>query len=144
MICPRCHFELEKQEDVCPECGISLRYSVSGVLKTSTVMIAAGQERAFYPSVEDVPEPLRTTLVASTSSNNSGTIIIANRAGKEQLTQALESEASPQEQKTAAIEDTPESLPSPARQRIRWIAWAGLIFFLLAAAAIFAIWSQRP
>ena len=63
--------------------------NISGVLKTTAVMISAGGEESFYQSVQDVPEPLRRQLIESTASENSGTIVIADRAGKEQLTQVL-------------------------------------------------------
>src|SRR6202163_1287175 len=89
MTCPKCHFEFDSAAALCPQCGIRLLRNVSGVMKTSAVMIAAGAERGFYRSVQDVPEPLRTQLLEITTSSNSGTIVIADRAGKEQLTQVL-------------------------------------------------------
>ena len=63
--------------------------NVSGIVKTSVVMISAGGEDALYRSVHDVPEPLRKQLMETTAGDNSGTIVIADRAGKEQLTQIL-------------------------------------------------------
>jgi hypothetical protein len=52
-------------------------------------MISADGEDSFYHSVQEVPERLRKQLIESTAGDNSGTIVIADRAGKEQLTQAL-------------------------------------------------------
>jgi hypothetical protein len=63
--------------------------SVSGVMKTSAIMIAADGERAFYHSVKDVPESLRKKLIETTGSPNSGTIVIADRAGREQITEVM-------------------------------------------------------
>src|SRR6202034_4618564 len=71
------------------ECGVRLLHNISGVMKTSAVMISARGERGFYRSVQDVPEPLRTQLIETTTSSNSGIIVIADRAGKEQLTQVM-------------------------------------------------------
>jgi hypothetical protein len=128
----------------CPECGVSLLHNVSGVMKTSAVMIAAGGERGFYNSVKDVPEPLRTQLLETTASRNSGTIVIADRAGKEQLTQAMARRESAGESSsrtspaTSLDAGTPET-PGP-RQLLRgkWLAWAGLILVLVLAAGISA------
>src|ERR1022692_4277275 len=89
MTCPRCQSEFAEADSVCPECGIRLLRNVSGVMKTSAVMISARGEQGFYRSVQDVPEPLRTQLLETTTSSNSGVIVIADRAGKEQLTQVL-------------------------------------------------------
>ncbi len=62
----------------------------SGVLRTSTILIAAGNERsALYRSVEDVPEPLRRRLAESTNGENSGTIYIADQRGRERIALAL-------------------------------------------------------
>jgi len=89
MICPHCQFELETPAPHCPECGIRIVRKVSGIVKTSTVMIAAGDESNFYRSVQDVPESLRRRLIETTNSENSGMIVIADRAGKEQWTEIV-------------------------------------------------------
>lgn len=89
MICPRCDTEFEGPRSVCPECGVRLARNISGVIRTSAVLISAGREGGVYRSVQEVPEPLRTQLILTTASQNSGTIVIADRAGKEQLTKVL-------------------------------------------------------
>jgi hypothetical protein len=105
------------------------------------VMIAARGERGFYHSVHDVPEPLRTQLLESTGSRNAGTIVIADRAGKEQLSQAMSRrEASPAKEPDAQSAAVPEARrPS----RFQWIAWAGLALVLMAAAAVAALFYLR-
>ncbi len=133
MTCPRCHCELKGLHDVCPDCGIRLMRSVSGVIKTSAVMIACGRERGFYHSVQEVPEPLRTQLLETTTSMNSGTIVIADRAGKERLTQAMARRASAQTRKPEPRADTEEEVREDPRSHR--IAWAGLALVLLLAAA---------
>ncbi len=62
MICPHCEFEFETPAANCPECGIRIVRKISGIVKTSTVMIAAGNENNFYRSIQDVPEPMRRQL----------------------------------------------------------------------------------
>jgi hypothetical protein len=128
---------------VCPECGVRVLRNVSGVMKTSAVMIAAQGEHGFYRSVQDVPEPLRTRLIETTSSPNSGIIVIADRAGKEQLTQVLarreagreETEAIPDRTREAAVSES--QLPSISR--LPWLAWAGFIAVLVLAAILFVV-----
>jgi hypothetical protein len=151
MTCPRCHSEFEKATDVCPECGVSLVHNVSGVMKTSAVLIAARGEQGFYRSVQDVPEPLRTQLLETTTSPNSGIIVIADRAGKEQLTQVMaRREARPAGIQTAqpvsqVIEAAGKSaLPgSPAAPRLPWLAWTGFALVLALAAIIFLMFQSN-
>ncbi len=111
-------------------------------MKTSVVMIAARGERGFYHSVHDVPEPLRTQLLETTGSRNAGTIVIADRAGKEQLTPG----------DVAARVEPFEGARSRSWHRFRkhvwhprfqWIAWAGLALVLMAAAAAAALFYLR-
>ncbi len=143
MTCPRCHSEFEPAAGVCPECGIRLLHSVSGVMKTSAVMIAAGGERGFYRSVREVPEPLRKQLIETTSSRNSGIIVIADRAGRAQLTQALASrEASQARRSEAAAAEAPPAPVPDGNARLRWLPWAGLAL-VLALSAVFAAFFYR-
>lgn len=123
-------------------------------MKTSTVMISAGAEPEFYGSVQEVPEPLRTHLIEVTSGSNSGTIVIADQAGKEQITQVMarRDNARGSGQKNAAKTDAgePGQLPEVAAAesaqpsglawtRLHWMAWAGAAAVLLAGGAIAAV-----
>jgi len=125
---------------VCPACGVRLLRNVSGVMKTSAVMIAARGERGFYHSVQDVPEPLRTRLIETTTSPNSGIIVIADRAGKEQLTQVMaRREAHGEGTQQAGTEDAPADSPVlRSMARLPWLAWAGFVAVLALAAILFA------
>jgi hypothetical protein len=145
MTCPKCHTELETEGGACPECGIRLMRNVSGVMKTSAVMIAARGERGFYHSVHDVPEPLRTQLLETTGSRNAGTIVIADRAGKEQLSQAMSRresrpDSSPSKETDAKAAELPETSPRP---RFQWIAWAGVALVLAGAVIVAALFYLR-
>jgi hypothetical protein len=108
-------------------------------------MIAAGDEQGFYRSVQDVPEPLRTQLLETTSSRNSGTIVIADRAGKEQLTQAIARREAAQHSGTGGTTRAvpvadPLTIPEAGpHARLQWIAWAGLTLVLVLAAVISCI-----
>jgi len=142
MTCPKCHFEFENAASACPQCGVRLLRNVSGMMKTSTVMIARGAEQGFYRSVQDVPEPLRTQLLEITSSQNSGTIVIADRAGKEQLTQVMARRESTRENKPHPA-DPPNPPTAPQLPRLPWLAWAGLVLVLVLAAILWAIFQHH-
>jgi DNA-directed RNA polymerase subunit RPC12/RpoP len=142
MICPHCQFEFETPLANCPECGIRIVRKVSGIVKTSTVMIAAGGEHNFYRSVQEVPESLRQKLIESTNSENSGMIVIADRAGKEQWTEVV---AHREAQQARAALETPvsaaeiETPPAPGFAGLSWAAWAGILLFLAACAMIASV-----
>jgi hypothetical protein len=127
---------LEGEWNVCPECGVSLMRNISGLMKTSAVLIAAGGEPEFYSSVKDVPEPLRTQLLETTASPNSGTIVIADRAGKEQLTQAMARREAARTSKLESVANAPEAGPSRHLLRNPLLAWAGFVLVLVLAAVI--------
>lgn len=137
MICPHCHFEFEPPADACPECGIRIVRRISGIVKTSTVMIATGDENNFYRSVQEVPETLRRQLIETTNSENSGMIVIADRAGKERWTEVVAQRESQQAQ-TAAVA---ENLAAPVQgiAGLSWAAWAGILLFLAAGAMIASV-----
>jgi hypothetical protein len=155
MICPRCSadFGVGGAPDACPKCGAQILRKVTGVMKTSSVMIAAGDERNFYRSVQDVPEPLRSQLILSTQSENSGTILIADRAGKDQITQVIARRESAKERKALAAAKEPQAVPGPRVVTpsyldwkvlgLSWVVWVGLVLFLLAAGLIFMVFGLR-
>lgn len=145
MICPRCFADFEPRSasaeaGKCPECGVRFVHNISGVIKTSAVMIAAAGEKGFYRSVQDVPEPLRKQLLAITTSANSGTIVIADRAGKEQITQVIG--------RREAVARATVAAPAGSKRKwrgrvlgISWIVWAGVFLLLSAAGIILAVFA---
>jgi len=147
MTCPKCFSRFEGPRGVCPQCGVSLFRNVSGIVKTSVVMISAGEENVFYDSVQDVPERLRKQLIETTASANSGTIVIADRAGKEQLTQVLARRNSKKNpgvaRKATSRDDSAAAADGDSLPRIPWIAWAGFGIVLAAAAGISAFFGLR-
>ncbi len=152
MTCPRCFSRFDHSPRICPDCGVNLHQKVSGIVKTSAVLISAGDENTFYDSVQEVPENLRKQLIETTASQNSGTIVIADRAGKEQLTQILarrESIRQRSRQVSPPISDdevNPAAVPAPLEitprviaPRPAWcssIAWVAGGAILLAAAGV--------
>src|SRR5256885_16975002 len=92
MLCPECNRTFEGVAGACPRCC-----NVKGVIKTSTILIASGEKRTVYRSVEDVPDALKRQLIRSTNGLNSATIVIADRQGRKEIAQ------------------TNRKLPAPAR-----------------------------
>ncbi|HWF11091.1 MAG TPA: hypothetical protein VG297_21630 [Bryobacteraceae bacterium] len=146
MTCPRCHSDFEESIRLCPECGLRLVRNVSGVMKTSAVMIAAQGEHGFYRSVQEVPEPLRTQLIETTTSPNSGTIVIADRAGKEQLTQVMARRAGNREEMPAsAIAAEKEGAQEVRLRALRlpWLAWGAFVLVLLLGIVFYVLFQYR-
>jgi hypothetical protein len=108
--------------------------SVTGMVKTSAVLISARGRRDFYRSVQEVPEPLRTELLEVTTSRNAGTIVIADKAGRERL-----------EMERALAARPPQPAPQPPSEwlGVPWVVWAGVGLALGAASVIAALFSPR-
>jgi len=106
------------------------------VVKSSAVLIASGEKVRFYRSVEDVPLRLRKRLIESTNSINSGTILIANRAARERILDALRSlPADVRKRVCSVLTGIGEARP-PVRGRWRRAAVA----LAVAAAALLGFW----
>jgi hypothetical protein len=86
MRCPRCR-RLSDDELTCAKCGAAL--ANSGVVKTASILISAGDAEGVYRSVEELPAPLRAKFTVATQGLNSATILIADRRGREEIARAL-------------------------------------------------------
>src|SRR5712691_6280702 len=84
MLCPGCNRSFEGNAGTCLRCG-----AVKGVVRTSTILIASGEQRSVYRSVEDVPDALKRELIRSTNGLNSATIVIADRQGRKEIAKAI-------------------------------------------------------
>ncbi len=58
-------------------------------IRQSTILIASGERTSVYSSLEQVPAALKEKLLHSTSGANSATILLADRAGREEIVRAL-------------------------------------------------------
>ena len=82
--------------------------------------------------MREVPEPLRTSLIEATSGDNAGIIVIADRAGKEQIDQSVA--------RRRTSTDSGGSHPDSEIGKLlnaRVLPWAGA-FLLLVVAAVLA------
>lgn len=90
MVCKNCKRRFSQDDSrACPRCGEVSRPASAGVLKTSTILISSGGGIGVFRSVKEMPEPLRRRLMISTNGNNSATIVIADKRGREAISQAI-------------------------------------------------------
>ena len=99
MKCRHCRKALAEEDAACPHCGAP-NPAAKGMYQSSTVLISADGADLVYRSVEEVPASLRTKLLESTNGGNSGTILIADRRGRREISKAM------------------RALPGPSRQRL--------------------------
>lgn len=143
--CPRCSNAFAGS--VCPECGAEVVRRVSGTLRTSAVLISSGHETGFYRSLQDVPESLREKLLEATGGENAGTIVIADQAGKEQLTQVVARRSSAfgfsGALAAAQAHRTPPPRPRHSLFGLSWVVWAGVALAAASVALIAAVFLIR-
>src|SRR5260370_42233759 len=82
MNCPECKRNFEGVS--CPHCG-----AIKGTLKTSTILISAGEDQNDYHSLDHVPDSLKRQLLRSTNGLTSATIVIADRESRKELAKAI-------------------------------------------------------
>jgi hypothetical protein len=138
MNCRRCGKQFDTAEGLtCPHCGESNPQAKSGVLKSSTILISAGDTDAVYRSVKEVPAPLRRKLLKSTNGLNSATILIADRKGREEIARAIRNlPSSLQRRFLKPFHDSPEGAAA-------WLSRPGVkpaIAWLLGAVTALTIW----
>ena len=163
MTCPHCFTSLEPGATACPQCGVRVTRNVTAVMRTSAVWISAGEASRFYGSLHDVPQALRERLVECTNGVNSGTIVIADRGGRDRLlanAQATDAARKslrgtqyarsprfsrnprPRTAPTGVQPELPIVEPVahletvPQESRARWVAWAGVALAFASAAVI--------
>jgi hypothetical protein len=138
MTCRRCGKKFDAAAgSTCPHCGESNPLSKSGVLKSSTILISAGDTDAVYRSVKEVPASLRRKLLKSTNGLNSATILIADRKGREEIARAIRNlPSSLQRRFLKPLREDPEGVAA-------WLSRPGAkaaIAWLLGAGSVLVIW----
>ncbi|HWR54615.1 MAG TPA: hypothetical protein VN428_26135 [Bryobacteraceae bacterium] len=101
-----------------------------GTIKTRTIFIATRGKTALYHAIEDIPPGLRKKLVKSTTGVNSGTVLIADRRGLQELVRrGLRQRTSPKSRRTHtriaidfAVSHWPEIGLSGALAILLWLA----------------------
>lgn len=137
MNCRQCGMKFNTEEGLtCPHCGAG-HAAKSGVMKSSTILISAGETDAVYRSVKEVPAPLRRKLLKSTNGLNSATILIADRRGRQEIARAIQNlPTSLQRRYLKPFQEKPEGLRAWLLQPVVRAAIASL----LAAVTALLIW----
>ncbi|HTQ54490.1 MAG TPA: hypothetical protein VMI94_08530 [Bryobacteraceae bacterium] len=138
MRCGACGREFDpKGGRTCPFCGAPrLTRARSGVMKSATILISAGETEAVYRSVKQVPESLRRKLLKSTNGLNSATILIADRRGREEIARAIQNlPSSLQRRFLKPFVEEPRNAPAwldrPAvKAGIAWLLGAGSVLLI--------------
>ena len=126
MTCHHCKKPYNSRAQRCPHCGKT--NPDSGVFQTSTVLIASSETDSVYRSVEDVPAALRSKLIQCTNGANSGTILIADRRGREEIARAMRSLPGPAQRKLLqAVLGSAVQEPGGWRSQVRRAGVAGLL-----------------
>jgi hypothetical protein len=142
MNCPRCQIEYNAAHwGECPHCGGPDRNSggvseIEGVIKTSTILISS-DDGGVFGSIDEVPEPLRKTLVACTKGENSATIFIADKGGRTRIAAALANPSGNPAEAPRAFESGLSYSYSSVRGRPYLLAIAG---FLAAGCSVLLLW----
>lgn len=145
MICGSCHKRYEGgPADPCPHCGAGNPDTQPGFIKTSTILISTGGGESVYHSLDEVPGPLRTELLKSTNGADSGTILIADRKGREEIARAVRRFPSglPGDASGRGSLETKEPEGDARARRRLWRA-LGLTLLLLAVVLAWAVWAGR-
>ena len=142
MTCKRCKRSYEPDaRGACPHCGEPQARAASGIMKTSAILIAAGRSHRVYRSVDDVPPKLRRKLIQSTNGVSAGTILIADRKGRQQLARALRKISA--DSRPSALRHLLESVPAPPRLSGRALRWTGLLLAALCLALVCLMFTRR-
>ena len=127
----------------CPHCGTAHAAAKSGVMRSSTILISAGETDAVYRSVKEVPAPLRRKLLKSTNGLNAATILIADRRGREEIARAIQNlPSSLQRRFMKPFRDEPDGLRAwlarpPVKAAIAWLLGVG------SALAIWFVFTHK-
>lgn len=141
MKCRRCGKKLVTEKLTCPHCGALRASSKSGVMRSSTILISAGDTDAVYRSVKEVPGPLRRKLLKSTNGLNSATILIADRRGRQEIARAIQNlPSSLQRRFLQPFHDDPEQNLNAARAWLLRPPVKAAIAWLLGAGSLTVIW----
>ena len=110
------------------------------IVRSSSVLISSGKKVRLYRSIEEVPSRLRKRLIESTNGINAGTILIANRAGRERILEALRRlPRGARQQIMSALKGEAEA-PRTGRRRRRLAALALSLATAAALCYLLASW----
>lgn len=115
--------------------------------RTSTIFIARGEQTHVYRSVEEIPPVLRRKLQQTTRGINSGTILIADRRGRQELLRALQGQRPRIEHRLAEAVGTAETERRPKPEKLRALGslrtWLELLLPVAIGASLWLFIDSR-
>ena len=141
MTCPRCQIEYNVLHwGECPHCGthggssfVDARAGdalalprIEGIVKTSTILIST-DDGGIFGSIEEVPQPLRETLVACTTGANAATIVIADQGGRSRIAAAIRTLPFHSQSPPNSLFSRGEQSHASYRGRVPVLVWAGVV-----------------
>jgi hypothetical protein len=141
MKCTHCARDYPGSELRCPHCDQP--NPGSGLFQTSSVLVSVGGSGRIYRSVEELPARLRSKLHSSTNSENSATILIADRRGRSEIAKALRAVPARAHRRLTMLGETAAGPPKWRRGSSRRAKAALAILLGLALALLAAVFSYR-
>ena len=126
---------LEATATRCPQCGQRFDRSALGIVKASSVRVAAGQTDRIYNSLDDLPADLRRQLQRALNGPESETILIADEKGREQVFAVIEGLPPDVQKRVRAALRIPSSAAPFASTAVR----AALVV-VAVAFVMFVVW----
>lgn len=139
MECPHCGRSFAAlNRGKCPHCARPLETAMVGVVKTSQVRVAAGEEDRVFRSMDDLPPELRKQLRRALNGPLADTIVIADAAGRQRIFEAIRGLPPHLQKKVmSAIQVTEPARPPLAR----WVkVVVGGILLLALAVLVARVW----
>ncbi len=118
----------------CILCGELFDRTALGLVRTSSVRIAAGESDLLYASVDELPPDLRRRLQRALVNPNSETIVIADEQGRQEIFQVINGLNPDAQKKVLAAVKLAQPLQSPLRAFRTWrvcFAVSGLLVLVL-------------
>jgi hypothetical protein len=112
-------------------------------MKTSTIFVSGKGGTQVYRSLKEVPPRLRKKLLESTSGANSGTILIADRSGRDEIVRAVQGLPSDVQTRVASkVARRAQRMTTRHVAKIRQI-WPEVLLLVLLAAVIWVVFTIR-
>jgi hypothetical protein len=111
-------------------------------IRTSTILVGLKTKTEVYRSLKELPPRLRKKLIESTSGSNSGTILIADRGGRDEIVRSVQGQPSGVQTRVGAtvasrrLEKVTTSRISDVRR-----VWPELLLLFLLALVIWVVFT---
>ena len=129
----------------CPHCARRFDRGALGIVKASTVRVAAGETDEVYRSVDDLPPDLRHQLQRAINGPEAETILIADEKGREQIFAVIEGlPPDVQEKVRAVLRLRGNASPRSRAMRLTLLLAVIVFVFLVAWWIWFSAFSASP